>query len=89
MKGTYLFVLDRGFVVIGKAEIDPDLAFHWKLSPGRTVRRWGTTRGLSQLCDGPLQATVLDDPAIRHVPFRSVIEMIEVREDKWANHLSG
>lgn len=87
MKGTFIFVLDRGFVVVGRAEIDPDLAFHWKLSPGRTVRRWGTTEGIAQLKDGPLAATVLDLPAVRHVPFRAVIELIEVEETKWAPHL--
>jgi len=89
MKGTFIFVLDRGFVLVGRAEIDPDLAFHWKLSPGRTVRRWGTTQGLTQLQDGPLANTVLDLPAVRHVPFRAVLEIIEVSEEKWKKHLSA
>jgi hypothetical protein len=86
---TLLFVLDRGFVVVGRAELDPDLAFHWLLKPGRTVRRWGTTKGLAELKDGPLTNTVLDDPVTRHVPFRSVIEIIEVGEKAWRRALTG
>lgn len=34
MRGTFIFVVDRGFVIVGKAEIDSELALHWKLSPG-------------------------------------------------------
>ena len=42
MRGTYIFVLDRGFVVVVRAELHPELAFHWKAF-GRTIRGWGTT----------------------------------------------
>jgi hypothetical protein len=84
---TLLFVLDRGFVVVGRARLDPYLAFAWLLEPGRTVRRWGTSKGLAELVGGPTRETVLDPPAVRHVPFRAVIEIIEVSEEKWANHL--
>jgi hypothetical protein len=83
-----LFVLDRGFVVVGLAEPDPDLAFHWLLKPGRTVRRWGTSNGLAELVRGPTADTVLDDPATRHVPFRSVIEILEVDERAWRTALA-
>lgn len=85
----YLFVLDRGFVVVGLAQPDPDLALHWLLDPGRTVRRWGTTEGLAQLVRGPTTETVLDAPATRHVPFRSIIEILEVEEASWLPHLTG
>ena len=84
---VFLFVLDRGFVVVGRAAIDAELAFHWRVR-GRTVRRWGTTDGLSQLCGGPLEATVLDPVCWRRVPFRSVIEILEVEESKWKSHIS-
>lgn len=85
---TLLFVLDRGFVVVGRASLYPDLAFTWRLDPGRTVRRWGTTQGLAQLKDGPTGDTMLDAPAARLVPFRSIIEILEVSEEAWAPHLS-
>lgn len=84
---VFLFVLDRGFVVVGRSAIDTELAFHWRVR-GRTVRRWGTTDGLSQLCGGPTGETILDPVCWRRVPFRSVIEIIEVEEEKWTSHLS-
>lgn len=89
MRGTFLFVLDRGFVVVGNAEVSTELAFTWKLSPGRTVRRWGTTHGLTELKNGPLRETVLDPPAVEYVPFRAVLRIIEVSEEKWKKHLSA
>lgn len=82
-----LFVLDRGFVIVGRASLDEELAYHWRVY-GRTVRRWGTTEGLAQLVGGPTGETVLDAACWRRVPFRSVIEMIEVEGEKWTSHLS-
>jgi hypothetical protein len=91
MKGPLLaiFVLDRGFVTVGRAEIDPELAFHWRIV-GRTVRHWGTKDGLAELCDGPLPDTVLDRLCVRHTPFRSIIDILEINKkgaERWANHL--
>lgn len=88
MKGTFIFIADRGFVIVGAAELDPQLAFHWKLSPGRTIRVWGTTNGLSELINGPTKSTILDPPAVHRLPFRGIIDIIEVKEEKWAPHLS-
>lgn len=86
---TCIFVLDRGFVVVGVAHLDPDLAFHWLLKPGRTVRIWGTTEGVAELCGGPIRGkTILDKAAIRHIPFRAVIDILEADEKKWKHHLS-
>jgi len=64
-----LYVLDRGFVVIGRAELDPELAFHWLLKPGRTVRRWGTTKGLAELRNGPLRASRAWPKAVISAPL--------------------
>ena len=85
---TAIFVCDRGFVIVGRATIDPHLAFHWLLKPGRTIRRWGTTNGLTELKDGPTSNTVLDKPAIQHIPFRAVLNIIEVDQNKWKLYLS-
>jgi hypothetical protein len=80
VKGLFIFVLDRGFVVAGLAGLHPEFAFSWEVA-GRTVRQWGTSEGLSELCDGPLPGTVLDRLCDRIIPFRSVIEMLEVSEE--------
>lgn len=85
-KRCFLFVLDRGFVVVGMAEPDPEFAFHW-LVRGRTVRRWGTTDGLAELQNGPRPQTTLDPVVIRHIPWRSIIEIQEVNQDSWVSYL--
>lgn len=87
MDGVYILVLDRGFVVIGTIEPHPTLSYHW-LCRGRTVRRWGTTKGLAELCDGPTKETVLDAEAERIIPWRSVIEMLKAEEKRWEKSLS-
>ena len=70
-----IFVLDRGFVVAGEAEVSKEFALHWKVT-GKTIRIWGTTEGLAELKDGPLKETKLDTVTERFIPFRSVIEML-------------
>ena len=92
MQGTFIFVLDRGFVVIGDACISEDLAFHWDLLLSATIRKWGTTQGLAELKDGPLPATVLDKACRRTIPFRSVLDIIHVSEkgaQLWQQKLSS
>ena len=91
MKGVFLFVLDRGFVVIGEAEVSDKLAFHWHMPRSRTVRVWGTSKGLAELRDGPTGKTVLDPVVERHTPFRSVIDILVPTEKgvrAWTKALS-
>lgn len=92
MTGTFIFVLDRGFVVVGEAELHTDLALSWHLSRSVTVRVWGTTEGLAELKDGPLPGTKLDRICERSVPFRSVIDIIHLTEKgraAWQARLRG
>lgn len=86
MDGVYILVLDRGFVVVGTIEPHPTLVYHW-LCRGRTVRRWGTTDGLAQLCNGPQPDTVLDPICTRSIPWRSVIEMQHAEVKPWKTSL--
>jgi hypothetical protein len=54
----------------------------------RTIREWGSTKGLNQLVDGPTQSTVLDAPApILDVASIAVIAIIPVRAAAWEQHL--
>jgi hypothetical protein len=89
MNGVRILVLDRGFVVVGRVSPHRELAFHWLVSPCRTIRVWGTTNGLSELQGGPLSGTVLDPPCVAEVPWRAVIKMMAVEEDKWLPHLKA
>lgn len=88
VEGCKIVVMDRGFVVVGMVLKHPELAFHWRISPSRTVRRWGTTNGLAELANGPLANTILDPVCHRTVPFRAVLDILDAKEDKWRKHLN-
>jgi hypothetical protein len=87
MEGIKILVLDRGFVKVGRVSSHPTLAFHWLLSPARTIRNWGTSNGLGELVKGPTDNTVLDLPTTSTIPFRAVIEIIDVDEREWKTYL--
>lgn len=54
----------------------------------RTIREWGTTKGLNQLVSGPTGQTVLDAPApILDVASIAVIAIIPVNTAGWEKHL--
>lgn len=78
MQGIFIFVLDRGFVVVGDARPSSEIAGHWYMARSVTVRRWGTSKGLAELQDGPTSETQLDDVCMRTTPFRSVLDVIHV-----------
>lgn len=80
MKGIFIFVLDRGFVIAAEAEVSKELAFHWHFKRSKTIRRWGTSKGIAELKDGPTKDTILDATAERFVSFRAVIDIIKVTE---------
>ncbi len=82
-----ILVLDRGFVLVGRVERHPDLAFHWRVAPARCVRRWGTTGGLAQLRSGKRPETQLDDVSAETVPFRAVLRILDVEEGAWDREL--
>lgn len=90
MIGIFIFVCDRGFVVVGEMDGRETLPFSWHLSKSRTIRRWGTTEGLAQLKDGPLAETKLDVVCERTLPQRSVLDIIHLTKEgaqKWAGKL--
>ena len=93
MEGTFIFVCDRGHVIVGDATISNEIGLHWHLKVSQTIRTWGTTKGLAELKNGPIEgSTVLDEVCERHLPFRSVIDIIHVTkegENKWKASLYG
>lgn len=88
-----ILVLDRGHVRIAYVESHPEKAFHYRLPVSRCIRRWGTTGGLAQLAaSGPTSDTKLDDIHSSSVPWRAVIEVIDVQpeaEEKWKPFLEA
>lgn len=71
--GQNLVVLDRGFVYVGQVAEQSDRLV---IRNARNIRRWGTTKGLGQLRNGPLTDTVLDDCGQVIVYLRAVISLI-------------
>ena len=70
---TEIVVIDRGWVVVGDVTSAPDKL---TITNARCIRRWGTTKGLGQLIEGPQPETVLDPLGTVVVPIRSVLMRI-------------
>ncbi|MDE2101100.1 MAG: hypothetical protein KGL39_27885 [Patescibacteria group bacterium] len=66
-----IVVVDRGWVFVGRVKRGADAVL---IEDAKTVRRWGTSRGLGQLAlEGAQPNTVLDPVGTISVPARAVI----------------
>jgi len=70
---------------------DPEGHVFWiQYRNGKTIRRWGTTRGLSELISGPTSETILDDLVPEgKIPVRAIIDVMFVSKEKWKSHLTS
>ena len=75
-----IVVLDRGFVYVGRVEIEKDFVV---IGNAKNIRFWGTSKGLGELVNGPLKDTKLDPIGTVKAPMRAVIAIIDVVESKW------
>ena len=83
-----ILVIDRGFVLVCYCPKPEQYALWLPIRQSRSIRRWGTTEGLGQLCNGPTENTVLDAVVPQEsVPIRAILRVIEVEESKWETHL--
>jgi hypothetical protein len=79
-------VIQGGWVKVGRLVEDVDLPDYVCLKNAKCVRKWGTTRGLSQIAnDGPTNETILDDTADVYIPITSLIMNIACVQAKWAS----
>lgn len=76
--GTQIVVLDRGFVYVGKVSLNGETL---TINNARNIRRWGTTKGLGELVDGPTPNTKLDQVGKVIAPMRAVIHLIQCNKD--------
>ena len=83
--GWNIVVLERGFVYVGAVSTDDRWLY---IENAANIRRWGTTRGLSQLVSGPLPGTVLDPAGAVQAPLTALIHLIEVEAGKWESKTS-
>jgi hypothetical protein len=76
-----IVVADRGFVYVGKIEMDVE---HVRLSEAKNIRRWGTTKGLGELVlNGPTGNTTLDNCGSVMIPRRAVISIHATDPNLW------
>ena len=82
--GLNIVVLDRGFVYVGRVKTDKDWCY---IADAHNIRIWGTSKGLSELVNGPLTNTKLDKAGNVKANIRSVIHMIACKESAWNTKL--
>jgi hypothetical protein len=81
---TRIVVLQRGWVVVGNFAADGDEVV---VTKAKVVRRWGTTKGLGQLVDGPLKDTVLDPAGEVRANKLAVVLTVKCDPEAWAKAL--
>lgn len=81
----HIYVLDRGFVVVGERTDQPDKDTV-VLKHAAIVRRWGTSTGLGELAyEGPRPRTVLDHlpTGVQFIP-KPGLPIIPCNKDAWS-----
>lgn len=75
-----IIVLERGFVYVG--QVKEELS-HTVIHNARAIIRWGTTKHLGELTNGPLENTKLGDRCTINVKDSKIIHTIEVNQNAW------
>lgn len=84
-----IFVLDRGFVFVGRMPDVSGCGMWITAKCCRCIRVWGTSQGLSELINGPLANTRMDDvmPSMTFGVRAHIYTIDEVNQTAWAQHL--
>lgn len=78
--GWRIVVLQRGWVVVGDVSaIGTELV----ITDARVIRKWGTTKGLGELVDGPTAETVLDEAGTVRAHALGVVLTLDTKAEKW------
>lgn len=72
--GIQIVVLTCGFIYAGQTSIKGNFLY---ITNASNIRRWGTTKGLGELIDGPLPETKHDVNGNVQAPLTSVIHLIK------------
>ncbi len=81
-----IVIAQRGWVFIGRfAREEHEIV----LRDARTIRRWGTTKGLGELRAGPQRETVLDEAGTVRLHPLQIIATIEADAKAWAKHFGA
>lgn len=83
-----IIAFGRGFVIVGIIKsLTPDDGW-LKVDYGVTIRKWGTKKGLGELCYGLVKhkdkQTIIDPiPSSIEIPIGSIHCMLKVEEKAW------
>ncbi len=77
-------VLQRGWVMVGRRSSD---GVRCVLRSASIIRRWGTTKGLGELYDGPTPSTILE-PCKGPYRYHELQEIFtqDVSQDVWSKY---
>lgn len=78
-----IVILQRGWVAIGKLSEANASVDHLKLENAKVIRRWGTSKGIGQLVDGPTKDTVLDEAGTMNFHRNQMIFSLETKASLW------
>ena len=81
-----IVILQRGWVYVGNFSKEKDGTC--VLKNASCIRRWGTSKGLGELVNGPLQNTVLDAAGTVRFNELTSIAMLDCKGDAWKKHCS-
>lgn len=79
-----IVVLQRGWAVIGDVAESPANPEEFVISNASVIRRWGTTKGLGELVDGPTEETVLDPAGTIFAHRLTVVFRLNVQPEAWS-----
>lgn len=87
----YIFVMERGFVLVGVPSQKKDDFLFWELTKCAVVRNWGTDKGLGQLAlEGPTSKTILDrEPDYTEISKRATYRRIPCSAKGWKKWLAS
>ena len=78
-----IVVLERGFVYVGRYSEDGDKV---TITGARALIRWGTSKHIAELVNGPLPNTKMGDRCTLTARVSQVVYCVEVDNDKWTTH---
>lgn len=73
--GKQIVVIDNGFVHVGECCIQDDIL---EICDCKNIRKWGTTKGIGELINGPTKSTVTDDCGTVLVPVSRIVFFLRV-----------
>ena len=75
-----IVIAQRGWVFVGDVERSGDDV---TITNAQCIRRWGTSKGLGQLVNGPLNDTILDPMGTVRLHALAVVATVDVEAGKW------